>query len=66
MILPRSSTLRRWPQFPRDKEMGIKAYGRHWIDSRYHAYKVGIDQADRVERLGYRIVKRGTGYIYVV
>ena len=63
-ILPGTEGMIRYPWIRGSAGKGIKHYGRYWVLDR-HTYKIGLDQLERVGRLGYHAVKVGTGYAYV-
>ena len=67
MVLPGSEKLRRYPHHPASAEesLGILIYGTS-RDGTRKVYKIGDDEYGRAERLGYRVVRVGRSYIYVV
>ena len=60
-ILPGTAKMRRY-SFGHTK--GVLHYGTESTNG-ILCYKIGLEDAERIESLGYRTVKRGTGYAYV-
>ena len=64
--IPGTGHLRRAPHIAGSTEMGIKSYGRSAVNGVAGCYKAPLGDKERLERLGYRIVKCGTGYCYAI
>ena len=66
MIIPGTEHLKERPWIAGSKAMGITSYGRSVVNGLAGCYKAGLGQSERLENVGYLVIKRGTGYCYVI
>ena len=68
MLVPGTERMVRYPDdhnASMRKYLGVESYGTSMING-YRAYKVGRAYRRQLETVGWRCIKEGTGYCYMV